>query len=307
MSSSPRNRTEPTAQRLTTASCQTLVSCWDSVYGFPQDATCLHRAQRLLGLVTAPSLDASAIREFVDSLVTEVETRENDTLAEFAEAALESLCLLELHPPSEERAILRRVLAARVRVRVSYYRLCVEEGPRPDQSRNALRRSVEVLDLIRADPPRFAELQRLKHTMWQEACDEDSQFLIVIWLAARALKTLGRSEGARLRELVWEFDLEDPPGAFYALRQKDEPVGLPLAGFFVHRLTGRVRHVRGSELWTACPELHPSRLRRPLPENRGGLQLVVQHLLTRRSVLRGPVANASPGDGSGDQWWQFWK
>src|SRR5437867_6755912 len=171
MSSSPGRTTEPTAQRLTTASCQTLVSCWGSVYGLPQDATCLHRARRLLGLVTAPSLDTSAIREFVDSLVTEVETRGNDTLAEFAEAVLESLCLLELHPPSEERAILRRVLATRARTRVSYYRLCVEEGPRPDESRNALRRSIQVVDLIRADPPRRAELQRLKHTMWQESRD----------------------------------------------------------------------------------------------------------------------------------------
>jgi len=183
------------------------------------------------------------------------------------------------------------------------YRSCVG-----DRYRNALRRSVEVLHLIRADPPPLLELQRLRRTLWQEWPKEGSDFVRVVWLARKALEMLGGSEGARLRELVKEFDLEDPPGAFYALRGKDEPVGRPLAGFFVNRLTGSVRHVSGKELWDAGMELGPLGLRLlVIPENRSDLQMVVRHLLTRRPGPRTRRSNAAPDDRSRGKWWQVWK
>ena len=272
--------TGPTAQQLTLASCQTLVNEWGSASDRPHHAVCLPRAQHLLRLVNAPVLDAPAIREFVDALVAELD--QNCSLAAFAEEVCDSVCLLDLYPPSADRANRRRILGAFGRFNVSYYR-GLAAGSVSDVWTNGLRRAQELLDLILVDPPHWSELGRLHQTLRHESLGKVGSFFPMLpALAAKARDTLRPSDGARLRELIREFDLEDPPGAFYALRpthsEPDEWVGLPVAGFFVHRLTGTVRHFGYHELFHASLDVW---LKAPWTVGAGSLQIAVGQLLAR--------------------------
>jgi hypothetical protein len=116
-----------------------------------------------------------------------------------------------------------------------------------------------------------------------------------------------------VRRFTREFDLQEPPGAYFTVRlvsidlKKSGSDGAKFGdgGFFVDRRTGAVRHFAAGELLHASDAVN----------NRGAivgaaapdLRKAVKYILTHSTATLQPNSDVLLGQRATMRWWEFWK